>query len=671
MLSQLMRRTRLHSRHNRFLTAVRMQTIGDQTFVNPRDTRLAYADIIGEESLSGKLISAGPILERIDIFGAAVAENVACKGIATISVDRVDFKSQIAHGDLVRLEGEVIYTGSSSLAVQITGYRHDVESGKFIHTLSAIMTCVALDEDMRPSPGLPKLLDPLDPEYVRKHEEIAAQRKDLAARWRAVQEEVDQLPHVSVDMLKTYDYGRSLEVPIPDTLIEVQSSFLPKHLNRNNTIFGGEVLTWMDKVALYCARNFTKNQNMVTVSMNRIFFKLPITMDDIVTMHARISSARRHHLEVEVEVFVGRIGSNERRKSHTGYFTVANLDRSYRMKQISTDLKVDENDQESMRTLLKAQHRWSFDDQELKLLTLEPLSLSTPTTPAKFSFFSRLQSSAMSTAANDTVTVQQTRMAYASTIVLGDEHLRGKLLGLGPLLHRLDNFGGAVAEKFVDVRSAISKKVSMAALESLNMASPIMHGDVVRLEGELINIGRSSLTLQVTGCRHDIATRRFVHAVDAVMTAVALDDNNRPIRGLPELVDRSNGIRIDRLQEIAQQRKTLSMRLKKMEDPSISCQRTLSTSFLPRHLNRNGTVFGGEILSWMDKTALYCGRIFTGNSNMVTVSANRISFKLSVTTNDVATMEARVCGIREHFVDVEVEVFLKKFGLEERKKCHT
>ncbi|POM73172.1 ATP-binding cassette (ABC) Superfamily, partial [Phytophthora palmivora] len=94
----------------------------------------------GEESLSGKLISAGPILERIDIFGAAVAENLACKGIATISVDRVDFKCQIAHGDLVRLEGEVINTGSSSLTVQVTGYRHDVEAGKFIHSLSAIMT---------------------------------------------------------------------------------------------------------------------------------------------------------------------------------------------------------------------------------------------------------------------------------------------------------------------------------------------------------------------------------------------------------------------------------------------------------------------------------------------------------------------------------------------------
>ncbi|GMF55803.1 unnamed protein product [Phytophthora fragariaefolia] len=233
---------------------------------------------MGTTSISGLLI-------RIELYARTV-------GIATISVDRVDFKSQIAHGDLVRLEGEVINTGRSSLAVQITGYRHDIEAGKFIHTLSAIMTCVALDENMRPSPGLPKLLDPLDPEYVRKHEEIADQRKELATRWRAVQEEVDRLPHVSVEMLKTYNYGRSLEIPIPDTLIEVQNSFLPKHLNRNNTIFGGEVLTWMDKVALYCARNFTKNQNMVTVSMNRIFFKLPITMDDIVTMHARVSSAR-------------------------------------------------------------------------------------------------------------------------------------------------------------------------------------------------------------------------------------------------------------------------------------------------------------------------------------------------------------------------------------------
>jgi acyl-CoA hydrolase len=50
--------------------------------------------------------------------------SLACKAIATISVDRVDIKSQIAHGDLIRLEGEVIFTGRSSLAVQVFTHGH-------------------------------------------------------------------------------------------------------------------------------------------------------------------------------------------------------------------------------------------------------------------------------------------------------------------------------------------------------------------------------------------------------------------------------------------------------------------------------------------------------------------------------------------------------------------
>lgn len=59
------------------------------------------------------------------------------------------------------------------------------------------------------------------------------------------------------------------------------------------------------------------------------------------------------------------------------YFTVVNLDRSYRKKPIAKRLAVDESDQESMRTLLKAQHRWLFDGEEKKVLTLDPLEIST------------------------------------------------------------------------------------------------------------------------------------------------------------------------------------------------------------------------------------------------------------------------------------------------------
>ncbi|RLN96979.1 hypothetical protein BBJ28_00000696 [Nothophytophthora sp. Chile5] len=266
---------------------------------------------------------------------------------------------------------------------QITGSRYCLQSDQYIEVLSAYVTMVAIDpKTFRPWPGLPKLVHP-DPSYVPNLETIAKKRKELSARWRAVQEEVDQLPHVSVDMIQDFGHEHSPLVPVPETFLEIHNSFEPKHLNRNNTIFGGDVMTFMvryaTRLAHACARRFTKNKNMVTVSMNRILFKLPINMDNLVTMHARVCSVRRHHLEVEVEVFISVCGSKLLRKSHTGYFTVVNLDRHSRKDRILKGLLLDETDQASMRTMLKAQHRWKFDGEERKLLSLDPLT-AIPTT---------------------------------------------------------------------------------------------------------------------------------------------------------------------------------------------------------------------------------------------------------------------------------------------------
>ncbi|KAF0700370.1 Aste57867_9075 [Aphanomyces stellatus] len=361
------------------------------TTIDQASTRLSFADIIGEESLRGRWMSQGLILERMDMIGAAIACKATQGGCATVSFDQVESHFPVYHGDLFQLEGQVLNINNTSTSIQISGYRIDMITGSTTHTHDAILTFVAIDKDGRPRAGLPKLVSSADPDFVPNMYEHgvssghvvpraqkAVQRKELAARWRKIQEEVDAIEYIRLDMLEENPITktRTSFVPVRDTLVQVQNLFLPKHLNMNNTIFGGEILQWMDKVALFCGRKFTKNVHMATISMNRIVFKLPITTSDVVSMKARVVMVRRLTLEVEVEVFVERLGTSEKRKSHTAYFTVINLNIGQLRDPIMTGLAVDEADQESMRHLLKAQKRWSFHTEEHSLHEFPPLPVT-------------------------------------------------------------------------------------------------------------------------------------------------------------------------------------------------------------------------------------------------------------------------------------------------------
>lgn len=133
----------------------------------------------------------------------------------------------------------------------MSGYRYDLVHAKFIEVLDAFATFVAIDyKTLRPRPGLPQLVHPTDPTYVSRHEALANQRKELAARWREMQQQVDELPHVSADMIQSFGSDHSELVPVRDTVLKIQTTFLPKNLNGNNTVFGGDVLAFMVKYGL-------------------------------------------------------------------------------------------------------------------------------------------------------------------------------------------------------------------------------------------------------------------------------------------------------------------------------------------------------------------------------------------------------------------------------------
>ncbi|RLN58750.1 hypothetical protein BBJ29_004218 [Phytophthora kernoviae] len=324
----------------------------------------------GDVNHQGKLVGMGPILSLMDIVAGAVSYRVSLGPVATISFDRVDLVKPVFHGDLVRLEGEIVALGNSSMAVQISGYRHDIPTGSFQHTHNAIITMVAINRFGRPRKGLPELYDPDHADYCHKMREITDQRRELAKRWRMEQDAVDEIP-----IIKRADLhpGEKKEeyISVSDTDIEVRNWFMPRSLNPHDTVFGGDLLAWMDQAALYCAQNFTKSKRMVTITMNRMVFKLPISMLDIVSLSARVVNVRRYRLEVEVDVFVESAIDGAKRKSHSGYFAVVHYNENNEAKEIKKGITIDENNQHEMRMLMKAQKREEFSEENKNLYSLK------------------------------------------------------------------------------------------------------------------------------------------------------------------------------------------------------------------------------------------------------------------------------------------------------------
>ncbi|ETO59385.1 hypothetical protein F444_22244 [Phytophthora nicotianae P1976] len=343
--------------------------------VRPKDTRSVITDIIGDESQKGKVLNAGPILALMDVVAGAISYRLSMGAAATISFDRVDLVKPVFHGDHVRLEGEVIGLGKSSMAVQVRVFRHDLKTDTLQHTHDAIITMVAINRFGRPRECLPELFDPNNADHCLKMSELAKQRKDLSSLWRHEQDTVNALPFIKQSDLATLQ-SKAERVAVSDTVVEVRNCFLPRNLNPHDTVFGGDLLVWMDKIALHCAQKFTRSEKMVTIAMNRVLFKLPILMLDMVRMRARVVHVDHFHLEVEVEVFIHSIISGGERKSHSGYFTVLNLDDNNKFKPIEKGLKIDETNQEEMRIHMKAQKRRNFEGEDTNLLALKTRILS-------------------------------------------------------------------------------------------------------------------------------------------------------------------------------------------------------------------------------------------------------------------------------------------------------
>ena len=100
---------------------------------------------------------------------------------------------------------------------------------------------------------------------------------------------------------------------------------MPQHANIMGNVFGGVVLALADRVAAVAAIRHARQQ-CVTVSVDKVDFKEPIHVGELVTAFARVNFAGRTSMEVGVKIIAEDVLSGEKRHTNSCYVTYVALD---------------------------------------------------------------------------------------------------------------------------------------------------------------------------------------------------------------------------------------------------------------------------------------------------------------------------------------------------------
>jgi acyl-CoA hydrolase len=157
-----------------------------------RQTVLRFLAEPGHVNFGGK-VHGGALMKWIDQAGYTCAAQWSASYCVTVYVGGIHFIRPIQVGNVVELQAEVIYTGTTSLHIMIDIYAGDPKSTKRERCAHCVIVFVALGDDNRP-----RAVPPWVPEtaHDRALQEYA---KRLVELRKAMEQEMQRSLHLDPD----------------------------------------------------------------------------------------------------------------------------------------------------------------------------------------------------------------------------------------------------------------------------------------------------------------------------------------------------------------------------------------------------------------------------------------------------------------------------------------
>ncbi len=118
----------------------------------------------------------GQLMHWIDICAALSGAKHTQRVCVTASVDRIDFHQPIKLGNAVSLVASVNRVFKTSMEIGVKVFAESFKEGKRIHSNTAYLTFVAVDDDGKPMPAVQAI--PESEDEKRRYEEALIRREN-------------------------------------------------------------------------------------------------------------------------------------------------------------------------------------------------------------------------------------------------------------------------------------------------------------------------------------------------------------------------------------------------------------------------------------------------------------------------------------------------------------
>ena len=113
---------------------------------------------------------------------------------------------------------------------------------------------------------------------------------------------------------------------VKETQQETSQLMMPQHYNNLNNVFCGVILAMMDTAAAVSAIRHART-TCVTVSVDRVDFRQPIYLGELVIMKCSVNFVGRTSMEVGVRVEAEHMMTGVRRHTNSCYLTYVAIDK--------------------------------------------------------------------------------------------------------------------------------------------------------------------------------------------------------------------------------------------------------------------------------------------------------------------------------------------------------